>query len=82
MARPPKSAMSEKLAHHRLNVNLPPDVYEDLQKLSRETSRSFTEIVRTGLSLAQLALSEAARKNKLAVTDGDGRHLKEIVLIK
>lgn len=68
--------------YRRLNVNLPPDVYADLQKLSRETNRSLTEIVRTGLGLANLALTEVAKNNKIAVTDRDGNALKEIVLIR
>jgi hypothetical protein len=66
----------------RLNVNLPPDVYADLQRLSRQTNRSLTEIVRTGLGLANLALTEVAKNNKIAITDRDGKAIKEIVLIK
>jgi phosphatidylglycerophosphatase A len=66
----------------RLNVNLPPDVFKDLQKLSRETNRSLTDIVRTGLGLANLALTEVAKSNKIAITDKDGKAIKEIVLIK
>jgi hypothetical protein len=66
----------------RINVNLPPDVYADLQRLSRQTNRSLTDIVRTGLGLANLALTEVAKNNKIAVTDRDGRAIKEIVLIQ
>jgi hypothetical protein len=68
--------------YRRLNVNLPRDVYADLQRLSQSTNRSLTDIVRTGFGLAQLALHETSRHHKLAITDAEGRPIKEIVLIK
>jgi hypothetical protein len=67
----------------RLNVNLPPNVYEDLQRLAKQSNRSLTDIVRTGLGLAQIALHETADgQHKLAVTDRDGKAVKEIVLLR
>jgi hypothetical protein len=67
----------------RLNVNLPPNVYEDLQQLAKQSNRSLTDIVRTGLGLAQIALHETASgERKLAVTDRDGKAIKEIVLLR
>ena len=65
----------------RLNINLPPPVFETLQKLASETNRTMTDVVRTGLSLAKIALEAEKAQNKLAVVSSDGRILKDIVLV-
>jgi hypothetical protein len=67
----------------RLNVNLPPNVYAELQRLAAQSNRSLTDIVRTGLSLAQVVLTETADgERKLALTDKEGKAIKEIVLLR
>jgi len=66
----------------RLNINLPPPVYEILQDLATQTGRTMTDVVRTGLSLAKIALEAEKAKNKLAVVSQDGTILKDIVLVR
>jgi hypothetical protein len=65
----------------RLNINLPPAVYGTLQRLATETNRTMTDVVRTGLSLAKIALEAEKTNNKLAVVSQDGKISKEIVLL-
>ena len=43
---------------------------------------TMTEIMRTGLSLASLAMTEARRDNSLAVTNASGEVLKQVILPK
>jgi len=73
---PPEQGMK------RLNINLPPTVYETLQRLATDTERTMTDVVRTGLSLAKIALETEREKNKLAVVNSEGKILKEIVLLR
>ncbi len=64
----------------RLNLNVTEQAYDDLSRLSRETNRSMTEIVRIGLGLVKLAFDEQSRQNRLVVTDANLKPLREIVL--
>jgi hypothetical protein len=64
----------------RLNVNLPVLLHEELQGLAQRSGRSMTEIVRTGLSLATLAFTEAEQSNTLVVADAKGNVIKHILL--
>lgn len=64
----------------RLNINLPPQVAEDLQKLSQTSGRSMTEIVRTALGLVKIAQEVTQQDQKLVVADSNGKPLKEIIL--
>ena len=68
------------VATRRINLNVPEKTYEDLQALASKTGRSMTEVMRTALSLAQIAMREQASGNTLAVTKADGTLLKEIVI--
>jgi hypothetical protein len=64
----------------RLNLNLSPQAYADAVKLSEETSRTLTELIRLGLGLVKIAVEESRKRNKLIVTTEDGKPLKELVL--
>lgn len=64
----------------RLNINLPPKVAEDLEKLANDSGRSMTEVVRTALGLVKIAQEVTDKDQKLIVTNSDGKPLKEIVL--
>jgi predicted transcriptional regulator len=66
----------------RLNINLPPQVADDLQKLANSSGRSMTEIVRTALGLVKIAQEVTQQDQKLLVADSSGKPLKEIVLPK
>jgi hypothetical protein len=66
----------------RLNINLPTSVYNELQKLSVQSGRSMTEVIRTGFGLAKIAIEEGEKDRRLAVTTPDGKILKEIVITK
>jgi Ribbon-helix-helix protein, copG family len=66
----------------RLNLNLPEKTFEELQRLAAETGRTLTEMIRIGISLAQVAVDEDARGRKLAVINQEGQVLKEIVPLR
>jgi hypothetical protein len=55
----------------RLNLDLTPDAYKLLQKLSKETGKNMTEVLRTGLALYGIAQEESRNGNTLAVTKGE-----------
>lgn len=71
-----------KVPFKRLNMKLPLSTYEELRALSEGSGLTMTEIMRTGLSLASLAMSEARRDNSLAITNASGKVVKQIVLPK
>lgn len=64
----------------RLNINLPEQVFQELQQLSVSTGRTMTELVRTALGLVNVAYQETGRSHVLAVADKDGKLLKQLVI--
>ena len=64
----------------RLNINLPEPVFQELQLLSTSTGRSMTDLVRTALGLVNVAYKETVLEHVLAVTDKDGKLLKQLVI--
>jgi hypothetical protein len=52
-------------------LDLTPDAYKLLQKLSKETGKNMTEVLRTGLALYGIAQEESRNGNTLAVTKGE-----------
>ena len=68
------------MPYKRLNMKLTPKAYDELKALSNRSGLSMTEIMRTGLSLANLAMAEAERDNSLAVTNASGDVLKQVVV--
>ncbi len=64
----------------RLNINLPEQMYNDLQSLANQTGRSMTDVLRTGFGLAKVALEETRGANRLAVATPEGKVVKEIVI--
>lgn len=64
----------------RLNVNLPVEVFEELEVLAEESGRTLTEIVRLALGLVNLALNEHKAGNRLAILDAQERVVKEVLL--
>jgi hypothetical protein len=63
-----KSAAKEK---KRLNLDLTPQAYELLQKLSEESGKNMAEVLRTGLLLYGISQEESRQGRSLAVTEGD-----------
>ena len=66
----------------RLNVNLPEPVFNELDKIAKESGRTMTDVVRIALGLVAVALSEEKVGHKLAVMEPNGTVLKELVLPK
>jgi hypothetical protein len=64
----------------RVNLNLSEQAYSDLQSLCKGTNRTMTEVIRLGLGLVKIAITEAGSGNKLVVASERGKPLKEIVL--
>jgi hypothetical protein len=64
----------------RLNLNLAPKAYEEVQALAKETSRSMTELVRLGLGLVKIAFDAKKSLLKLAVVDSNGTPIREILI--
>lgn len=53
---------------------------DELRAMSRENSRSMTEIIRVGVGLARVAFEAQRAGNKLVVVSPAGEAIKEIVL--
>jgi hypothetical protein len=65
---------------HRLNINLPKSLHDDLCGLARQMGRSITDVVRLGLGLVYIAYTELRPGYRLAICDQDGRPVKELLL--
>lgn len=64
----------------RLNLDLSPEAYELLQKLSDETGKNMADVLRTGLGLYGIA-QEASRKGRSLGVIKDEEVVKEIVTL-
>jgi hypothetical protein len=53
----------------RLNLDLTPEAYELLQKLSDESGKNMAEVLRTGLALYGIAQEEKDRGHSLAIVE-------------
>ena len=69
------------MSRKRLNIDLSSEAYELLQKLSDESGKSMTEVLRTGLALYGIAREEQINGRELGVVDGD-KVVKEILIPK
>jgi alanine racemase len=63
----------------RLNLDLSPEAYELLQKLSDEAGKNMADVLRTGLALYGLAQEEKQKGRSLAIAQDD-RVVKEILI--
>jgi hypothetical protein len=73
----PQTPKSKK----RLNLDLTPEAYQLLQKLSDESGKNMAEVLRTGLALYGIAQEEKERGNSLAVVDKDTSQVVNKILI-
>lgn len=65
----------------RLNINLPEELFVELERLAKRSNRTMTELVRSSLGLVRVAFEEERRGHKLAVVTAEGEIRKEIVLL-
>ena len=63
----------------RLNLDLSPEAYDMLQKLAEESGKNMTDVVRTGISLYNIAQEEKQKGRSLGVVKDD-QVVKELVL--
>lgn len=68
----PRSVMSSSQvpkSKKRLNLDLTPEAYELLQKLSDESGKNMAEVLRTGLALYGIAQGEKDKGHSLAIVE-------------
>jgi alanine racemase len=53
----------------RLNLDLTPEAYELLQKLSDESGKNMADVLRTGLALYGIAQEEKDKGHTLAIVE-------------
>jgi len=63
----------------RLNLDLTPEAYELLKKLSDESGKNMAEVLRTGLALYGIAHDEGEKGRDLAIVEND-KVVKQIVV--
>ena len=64
----------------RLNLDLTPEAYDLLRKLSEESGKNMADVLRTGLALYGIAQEEGAKGRDLAVIDENEKVVKQIVV--
>jgi hypothetical protein len=68
-------------AKKRLNLDLTPEAYALLQKLSNESGKNMAEVLRTGLALYGIAQEEGQKGRSMAIVDEDDNVVKQIVTV-
>lgn len=63
----------------RLNLDLTPEAYDLLKKLSEESGKNMADVLRTGLALYGIAHEEGAKGRDMAVVQ-DEKVIKQIVV--
>ena len=63
----------------RLNLDLTPEAYELLQKLSDESGKNMADVLRTGLALYGISQEEKDKGRSLAVVEEE-KVIKQIIL--
>lgn len=72
-------AKSSSKQRKRLNLDLSPEAYELLQKLSDESGKNMADVLRTGLALYGIASEEKEKGHCLSISQDD-KIIKEILL--
>jgi hypothetical protein len=77
-----KAGWGVKMAHNkkRLNLDLTPDAYEELQRLAESSGKNMADVLRTGLKLYSLVQEESRDGKNLGIVK-DNKVVKEIVVI-
>lgn len=68
----------DKTKRKRLNLELTPEAYALLERLSKTSGKNMTEVLRTGLALYGIAQDEAKKGNSLGIIQND-KVIKEIL---
>ena len=69
------------MSRKRLNLDFPLESFELLQKISDESGKSMSEVLRTALALYGIAKDEQSNGRELGVIQGD-KVIKEILIPK
>lgn len=69
------------MSRKRLNLDLTEETYDLLQKISDESGKSMSEVLRTALALFGIAREECSNGRELGVIQGD-KVIKEILIPK
>lgn len=77
-----KKAQTPPPTGKRLNIILPEKAFSELRNLATETNRTMTDVLRMGISLAHIAISEEGHGRKLAIVDHEGKLVKELVFLR
>lgn len=64
----------------RLNLDLTPDAYEELQRLAEESGKNMADILRAGLKLYTVAQDGSKEGHSLGIIK-DNKVLKEILIV-
>ena len=64
----------------RVNFLLSPRAHQELVRLSRYCNQSMTGLIRTGLSLARLAIEAEQRGERIVIVGNDGTPNRELIL--
>jgi hypothetical protein len=73
-----KVVSEQSTKRKRLNLDLTPEAYELLNKLSTESGKNMADVLRTGLALYGIAQEENKKGRSLGVVEGE-KVIKEIV---
>ena len=73
-------ALAELVETKRINFHLSERAHAELQRMSRETHRSMTELLRLALGLLKVAFEADRNGHKIVIASADGNPVKEIVL--
>jgi len=65
----------------RLNVNLSPRLYAELEQLAADQGASITEVVKVGLSLAFFAYTRTGPDRHLTLSDSKGKPIERIIVM-
>ena len=63
----------------RLNLDLTPEAYSLLQKLSEESGKNMADVLRSGLALYGFAKEEEQKGRNVAIVDEEEKVIKQIV---
>jgi len=68
------------IAQKRVNIVLSERAHSELLRLSKETMRSMTELIRLGLGLVKIAIEAERNNQRFIITTAEGDPVKEIIL--
>jgi hypothetical protein len=71
--------MSEK-EKKRLTLDFDPSAFDLLEELALDSGKTKAGVIRTALAVYAVARDEEKKNNKLAVIDGKGNAVKQLVI--